>query len=112
MSQTEKYHEFIQIKLYDLIGYGLLFLKQRDEEKYHEIIRYLIVPIFEDISKEKSKLIKNFFGTSNINIYKRSALYELFILGDKSTKNSIVGSNNLRGTLTLRTKTRLLSIAM
>ena len=104
VSQSEKFHEFIQIKLYDLIGYGLLFLKQRDEEKYHVIIKNLIVPIFEDISKERSKLIKNIFGASKINIYRRSALYELFILGDKSIKNSIENSNNLRGTLTLRTK--------
>ena len=104
IKESEKFHEFIQINLYDLIGYGLLFLKQRDEEKYKEIIKYLIVPIFEDISIEKSKKIKNIFTTSKINIYKNSALYELFILGDKAMKNSLVTSNNLRGTLTTRTR--------
>ena len=104
ISQSEKFHEFIQLKLYDLIGYGLLFLKQRDEEKYKEIIKYLIVPIFEDISHEQSKKIKNIFTTSKINIYKNSALYELFILGDKIMKNSLVNSMNLRDTLTSRTR--------
>jgi len=104
ISQSEKFHEFIQLKLYDLIGYGLLFLKQRDEEKYKELIKYLIVPIFEDISHEQSKKIKNIFITSKINIYRNSALYELFILGDKVMKNSIVNSMNIRDTLTSRTR--------
>ena len=104
IGQSEKFHEFIQLKLYDLIGYGLLFLKQRDEEKYKEIIKYLIVPIFEDISLEQSKKIKNIFTTSKINIYKNSALYELFILGDKTMKNTLVNSIDLRDTLTTRTR--------
>ena len=104
IGQSEKFHEFIQLKLYDLIGYGLLFLKQRDEEKYKEIIKYLIVPIFEDISHEQSKKIKNIFTTSKINIYKNSALYELFILGDKTMKNTLVNSIDLRDTLTTRTR--------
>ena len=102
ISQIEKFHDFIQSKLYDLIGYGLLFLKQRDEEKYKELIKYLISPIFEDISNEQSKKIKNIFSTSKITIYKNSALYELFILGDQTMKNTLVNSVNLRGTLTSR----------
>ena len=92
--------------MYDLIGYGLLFLKQRDEEKYKELIKYLIVPIFEGISDEQSKKIKNIFTTSKINIYRNSALYELFILGDNAMKNNIVSSNNIRGTLTSRARIR------
>ena len=103
ISQSEKFHEFIKINLYDLIGFGLLFLKQKNEEKYNELKTYLIVPLFEDISNEQSKKIK-LFTSSIINIYKNSALYELFILGDKNVKNSIISSNNLRGTLTSRSK--------
>ena len=100
ISQSEKFHGFINLKLYDLIGFGLSFLKQRDEEKYKELIKYLIVPIFEDISNEQNKKIKIPFSTSKLNIYKNSALYELFILGDKGMKNT----SNLRGTLIKRTK--------
>ena len=103
ISQSEKFHEFIKINLYDLIGYGLLFLKQKNEEKYKELKTYIIVPLFEDISNEQSKKIK-LFTSSIINVYKNSALYELFILGDKDVKNSIISSNNLRGTLTSRSK--------
>ena len=106
ISQSEKFHEFIQAKLYDLIGYGLLFLKQRDEEKYKELIKYLISPIFEDISIEQSKKIKNIFATSKINIYKNSALYDLFILGNNNTSKELANSNNLRGTLKSRRKFR------
>ena len=88
-SQSEKFHEFVQINLRDLIGYGLLFLKETNKEKYKEFINVVIVPIFEDIISEKTKLLKNLFSSSKSEIYENSSLRELFILYEEANSPSI-----------------------
>ena len=111
LSQTENHHEFIQSNLCDLIGYGLIFLKKINEEKYKEFIDLIIVPIFEDIYYEKSKILKKFFSSSITEVYENSALFELFILGDE-IKTKTVNSNIVSDILISRTKINRMSSVM
>ncbi len=67
----------MQTKLYDLIGFGLIFLRQRDDEKYKELLKYLITPIFEDINYDQNK--GSFFGGPKRNKYMNTAVCKLFV---------------------------------
>ena len=104
INQSENFHEFIQSNLFDLIGYGLIFLRQINKEKFKEFINLIMVPIFDDIFIEKSKIIKNIFSYSIKEIYEHSALYELFILKDEIKNKNFVNSSNIEDIIISRTK--------
>ena len=112
LSHTENFHEFIQSNLADIIGYGLIFLKNLKEAKYKEFVNNIIVPIFEDIFREKARLLKNIFSSSITEIYENSALYELFILGDEIKNKSLVNSSIIGDIIISRTKVSRMSSVM
>ena len=68
---------------YNIIGYGFLYLKKRDEEKYNEIKSILINPIFEHEGK-------NIFGIPKKTFLKKSVIGKLF-----SSKNSSKDDTNI-----------------
>ena len=79
----EKSHKNLQLKLLDLLGYGLFFLKKRDEVKYSQFIEQIILPIFDDIKSSNTKKgIKGIFGSTKKALYKHTAVYKLFINQD------------------------------
>ena len=47
ITSSEKTYNIVQNRLYDLIGFGLLFFKKRDEENYNDFSEKLIKPFFE-----------------------------------------------------------------
>ena len=112
INQTETFHEFVKSNLFDLIGYGLLFLKKKHEEKFKEFINTVMIPFFDEIFIEKSKIIKNIFSYSKFEVYQNSALYELFILGDEIKDKNLVNSSNLTDILISRTKIGRISSMM
>ena len=44
----EKKYEIIQNELYNIIGYGFIFLKSKNMNKYQQIINNLIIPILKE----------------------------------------------------------------
>ena len=97
ITTSEKTHNNIQNKLYDLLGYGLLFLKKRDEIKYSEFLDKIIFPIFYDIEAETQKKgkIKGIFSSTKRNIFKHSILFNLFNIQDLEIEDS--QNNSFRG---------------
>ena len=93
---NERNHDMIQNYLYDIIGFGCLFLQKRDEKKYNEILENLIKPIFNQINEELSKGgFLTWFGQRKI-LYKNTAVYKLFT--NEIEKNDIDDDNNeIRG---------------
>ena len=89
ISQNENLYNYIQKKLYDTISYGLIFLKDRDQVKYRELMFYLIQPFFDGITSQ-GNLNKLF--ASKKSLYRNTAIYRVFIKTDvdnsepKSTK--------------------------
>ena len=89
ISQNESLYNYIQKKLYDTITYGLIFLKDRDQVKYRELMFYLIEPFFDRITSQ-GNLNKLF--ASKKSLYRNTAIYRAFIKTDvesseqKSTK--------------------------
>ena len=79
ISQTENLYNYIQKKLYDSISYGLIFLKDKDEVKYRELMFYLIEPFFDSITNQ-GNLNKIF--SSKKNLYRNTAIYRVFIKAD------------------------------
>ena len=72
INQTEDTYNYIQKKLYDTLSFGFLFLKDKDEQKYRELMFFLIEPFFEEI------LHKKIFGSKK-SLYKNSAIYKVFV---------------------------------
>ena len=109
ITTSEKSHNIIQNKLYDLLGYGLLFLKKRDEIKYGEFVEKIILPIFEDIQNESHKKgIKGIFSSNKKSIYKHTAINKLFVCQDETEENlnkSFRGSDKKPMARTLRAAT-------
>ena len=92
ISSSEKTYNFIQNKLCDLTGFGLLFLKKRDEQKYNEFFEKIIRPFFEGaISENLKKGIKGIFTLQKKTLYKHAVIERLFALQeidiDESNKN-------------------------
>ena len=44
INQIEETYNYIQKKLYDTLSFGLLFLKDKDEARYRDLMFYLIEP--------------------------------------------------------------------
>ena len=85
---SEINHEFIQDRIYDCLGFSLLVLKKTNNQKYKEIINYLISPIFKgsvDNSAKKNKTFTLFKKNTIINI-KNTAFDKLF---DQKEKKEI-----------------------
>ena len=74
INQIEDTYNYIQIKLYDTLSFGLLFLKDKDEPKYRELIHFMIEPFFDGLSK-------TLFGSKK-SLYKNSAISKVFIKKD------------------------------
>ena len=74
------YIYYLHKMFYNIIGYGFLFLKKRDEEKYNEIKESLISPIFTLGGK-------NFFGIPKKSFLKTSTIGKLFMFKDASSKD-------------------------
>ena len=74
INQIEDTYNYIQIKLYDTLSFGLLFLKDKDEPKYRELIHFMIEPFFEGLSK-------TLFGSKK-SLYKNAAISKVFIKKD------------------------------
>ena len=82
INQQEKCHDFIQEKIYMSLGFGYLFLHNRDRKRCEEITDNLLAPIFEDIYAELSKnKIKTLF--SKKNLFKDTAIVKLFEYTEK-----------------------------
>ena len=71
ISPLEDTYNYIQVKLYDTLSFGLLFLKDKDEPKYRELLHFLIEPFFEGLSKT--------LFNSKKSMYKNSAIYKVFL---------------------------------
>ena len=116
ITTSEKTHNQIQKKLYNLLGYGLLFFKKRDEIKYSEFLEKIIIPLFADVESGNQK--KGFKGIfSKKTIYKNCVLFQLFSSEDidleQNLNNSFKGSdkNLLARTLRAGTVQNKISIA-
>jgi hypothetical protein len=79
ISQIEDLYNYIQKKLYDTLSFGLLFLKDKDEPKYRELMFYIIEPFFEGLNGQGN--IKKLFGSKK-SLYKNSAIYKVFTKND------------------------------
>ena len=80
INQTEDTYNYIQKKLYHTLSFGLLFLKDKDEAKYRELLFYLIEPFFEGLSSQSISIKKIF--VSKKSLYKNTAIYKVFIKSD------------------------------
>ena len=88
ISSSEKAYNTLQNKLYDLIGFGLLFFKKRNENKYNYFLEKIIKPLFDGVPSENSKKsIKEFFALPKKAIYKNTALDKLYISQDELDEN-------------------------
>ena len=88
ITQQEKCHDYIQGKIYDALGFGALFLSRRDKNKYDELCKELLTPIFEEITAEQSKKkIKTIFSGKK-NLFKDTAIVKLFQYVDKDAETS------------------------
>ena len=96
LTPNEKSHKNIQLKLLDLLGYGLFFLKKRDENKYSQFIEQIILPIFDDsINSNTKKGIKGIFGSTKKVLYKHTAIYKLFIHQDSDKEGNITSDKKI-----------------
>ena len=104
ITTSEKTHDDIQNKLYNLLGYGLLFLKKRDENKYSDFIEKIILPFFEEQNDNQKKGIKGIFSSKKKTLYKHTIIYKLFAHQETEDDN-IRNSDKKILSRTLRTKT-------
>ena len=91
ISTSVKNHDLIQDILYNVLGFGCLFLKEKDELKYKEIITYLIEPILKEINDDfKKGGFRTMFGMQKKLLYRNTAVFRLFAsisLDDKEIDN-------------------------
>ena len=78
ISQQEKYHDYIQEKIYETLGFGSLFLSRVARKKYNEICDEILIPILEVVNAENSKKnIKSIFSGKK-NMFNNTAIVKLF----------------------------------
>ena len=85
INQNEKCYDYIQEKVYDALGFGVLFLNKRDKKRYDEFKKELLTPLFEEICSEQTKKKRTIF-TSKKAIFKDTALVKLFQYIDKDAE--------------------------
>ena len=79
INTSVKNHDLIQEILYNILGFGCLFLKRKDEAKYIEIITNLIEPILKEINDDfKKGGFRTMFGIQRKLFYRNSAVFRLF----------------------------------
>ena len=84
IKSSEKKYDFIQKELYNIIGYGCLYLKTSNEVKYKQLLKHLINPFFILINeKQKNKGIKKMLKFTKNDSYTKTAVFKLF-----GTKNN------------------------
>ena len=92
ISSSAKNYEVIQNILYNILGYGFSFLKVISEDKYNELIKYIIMPIIDEINNEFFKIKFNkIFGIQNKLLYRHSAVFKLFVSGNEKPKEKEKG---------------------
>ena len=78
ISSQEKYHDYIQEKIYETLGFGSLFLTRISRKKYDEICDEILTPILEFVNSENSKKnIKSVFSGKK-NMFNNTAIIKLF----------------------------------
>ena len=77
ISPQEKYHDYIQDKIYDTLGFGSLFLSKVNRKKYDEICVELLTPILE-VNSEKSKRNTKSIFSGKKNMFNNTAIIKLF----------------------------------
>ena len=87
IKSSEKHYNLIQTELFNIIGYGCLFLKEKNEFKYQQIFNYLINPLFKDINNETvNKGFKKMLGFSKKKMYSHCAAFKVFSTKEKRKK--------------------------
>ena len=95
INNSVKNHDLIQDYLYNVLGFGCLFLKKKDEAKYQEIITYLIEPIFKEINDDFNKGgFRTMFGIQRKIFYRNSAVFRLFGNVSIDDKENILKKEN------------------
>ena len=80
LSSSAKNYEQIQNILYNILGYGFSFLRVISEDKYNELIKYMIIPIIDEINNDFFKIkFKTIFGIQNKLLYRNTAIFKLFV---------------------------------
>ena len=79
INSSVKDHDLIQDLLYNILSFGCLFLKKKDEKKYGEIISHLIEPIIQEINDDLNKGgFRTIFGMQKKILYRNTAVFKLF----------------------------------
>ena len=79
INSSVKDHDLIQDLLYNILNFGCLFLKKKDEKKYGEIISNLIEPIIQEINDDLNKGgFRTIFGIQRKILYRNTAVFKLF----------------------------------
>ena len=99
ISSSEKTYNTLQNKLYDLIGFGLLFFKKRNEKKYSDFFEKIIRPLFDGVVENTKKGIKAMFTSQKKAIYKNTVLDRLYISQDELDENGGIDNDELNKTL-------------
>ena len=93
LSTSLKNYDLIQTILNDILGYGFYFLKVSYEDKYNELIEHIILPIIEEIKNDFAKIkFRNLLGIQNKFLYRRTAVYKLFISEQSESKDKDISS--------------------
>ena len=89
IKSCDKKYDFIQLELYNILGYGCLFLKEKNETKYQQIVKLLINPIFKELNEMKSKLVlQKLLKIKKKNIYSKTAVFKVFGTKEKDDNDS------------------------
>ena len=79
INTSVKDHDLIQELLFNVLSFGCLFLKKKDETKFKEIITYLIEPIIKEINDDLNKGgFRTIFGIQRKILYRSTAVFKLF----------------------------------
>ena len=93
ISSQEKYHDYIQEKIYETLGFGSLFLTRVSRKKYDEICDEILTPILEFVNSENSKKnIKSVFSGKK-NMFNNTAIVKLFE-GEESKNDEALKKSN------------------
>ena len=86
INQQDKFHHYINEKVYDALGFGALFLSKKDKKRYDELCNELLIPIFEEVTGGHSKKkVKTIFSGKK-NLFKDTAIVKLFKYIDKDAE--------------------------
>jgi len=79
INTSVKDHDLIQELLFNVLSFGCLFLKKKDENKFKEIITSLIEPIIKEINDDLNKGgFRTIFGIQRKILYRSTAVFKLF----------------------------------